>query len=140
MTTDLQLARFIEVHAGVRYFEDGRLNGVVDTEGKVPLRHGEDWRPTVELATGRVLDWPAGVELETCYKVCDNGEYWLQNESRQRIAKWRRSYVPLRFLDIEDADPVNIAGDYIVLQIGGDGFIANWRNPAIEAEQWTPLV
>jgi len=126
-------AHFIEVHAAVRYWEDGWLNGKQDNEGTVPLRVGDDWRPTIELATGRILDWPAGFELQTCYKVCDAGEYWLLDADRKRIAKSKGYYVP-GFLDQKDAD-----GDYIVLDVGADGLIKGWRPPVIKPERWAPV-
>jgi hypothetical protein len=132
----MQHAKFIEVHAAVRYWEDGWLNGKQDTEGTVPLRVGEDWRPTIELATGRVLDWPEGLVLRTCYKVCDAGEYWLLEADRKRIAKWKRSYVPEQFLDQAGG---GLVGDYIVLDIGGDGLVKGWKVPPIEEEQWVAV-
>ncbi|MBK3780051.1 hypothetical protein G3A43_07260 [Paraburkholderia aspalathi] len=126
-------ARFIEANVFVRYWEDASLNGQTDTEGKVPLRHGEDWRPVIELATGRILAWPEGLEAQTCYKICDAGEYWLLDKARTRIAKWKRSYVPARFFDVAYD---GIVSDYIVLKIGGDGLIAGWQPPYLEPEQW----
>ena len=129
-------ARFIEVHAAVRYWEDGWLNGKKDSDGTVPLRVGEDWRPTIELATGRVLDWPGDMELRTCYKVCDAGEYWLLDADKARIAKWEGSYVPAKFLDQADGDSVS---DYIVLNIGADGVVKGWQPPVVEAERWAPV-
>lgn len=128
-------AKFIEVHAAVRYWEDGWLNGKQDSEGTVPLRVGEDWRPTIELASGRILDWPEGVELRTCYKVCDAGEYWLLDAGRKRIAKWKGSYVPAQFLDHEGGGSVS---DYIVLNVGADGLIKGWTQPFVDAERWVP--
>lgn len=122
----MQQARFIEVNAAVRYWEDACLNGKEDAEGKVPLRNVEDWQPTIELATGRILDWPEGIEAKIHYKVCDAGEYWLLDASRKRIAKWKRSYVPAAFLDVEDDD---IVSDYIVLAVGADGTVIGWQSP-----------
>ncbi|WP_434716225.1 hypothetical protein [Paraburkholderia sp. A3RO-2L] len=135
----LSQARFIELRAGVRYWEDASLNGVKDTEGTIPLRVGDDWAPVIELAMGRVLDWPEGLEATTCYKVCDNGDYWLLDADRKRIAKWKRYYVPAAFFDTSMAGYGSIASDYIVLSIGCDGLVANWRNPPLDAEQWVPV-
>lgn len=132
----LQRAKFLEVDAGVRYWEDGRLNGQVDSEGRMPLRNGDGWQPVIELATGRVLSWPEGAEAELCYKVCDAGFYWLLDESHNRIAKWKRSYVPRAFLDTKDS---GLVSDYIVLEIGADGVIKSWRQPEVVDEQWVPI-
>lgn len=131
----MQQARFIEVDAGVRYWEDAYLNGNADTEGKIPLRNGDSWQPTIELATGRVLDWPAGLEADIHYKVCDAGQYWLQDEGRSRIAKWADYYVPDDFLCIGD----NGYGDYIILKIGADGVVIGWIPPRIVPDEWNPM-
>ena len=66
-------AKFIEVEAGVRYWEDASINGVEDTDGKVPFRKGDAWCPVIELQTGQVQNWPVGVEANIHYKVCDAG-------------------------------------------------------------------
>ena len=54
----MKQVKYIEVNAGVRYWEDATLNGEEDAEGKIPLRKGDDWCPIIELATGRVPEWP----------------------------------------------------------------------------------
>ena len=132
MSKPTKHARFIEVDAGVRYWEDASLNGAEDTEGKVPLRNGDAWQPTIELATGRVLDWPTGVEADIHYKVCDAGQYWLLDEDRKRIAKWADYYVPNDILCVGD----NGYGDYIIFKVAGDGVICNWRAPRLDSEDW----
>lgn len=128
-------ARFIEVDAGVRYWEDARLNGKEDTSGEIPLRRGDGWCPVIELATGRVQDWPEGTEADIHYKVCDQGEYWLLDEAKSSIAKWRGYYVPNEFLCVGD----NGYGDYIIFKIGGDGLIEGWKTPAVDPEQWAAM-
>ena len=131
----MQNAVFIEVRAGVRYWEDGRLNGVEDEEGHMPLRNGDLWLPVIELATGKVLNWPEGVEAAVHYKVCDEGEYWLLNENRERIAQWKGYYVPNDILCMDGSG----FGDYIILKIGGDGLVRNWRRPYLDEDQWRAL-
>jgi hypothetical protein len=126
-------ARFIEVRAGVRYWEDARVNGIEDAHGEIPLRKGDYWQPVVDLATGCILNWPEGVIATTCYKVCDEGDYWLLDASRKRIAKWKRLYVPSRFFDVDHG---GIVSDYIVLRIGSDGMVEGWCHQSIESEQW----
>lgn len=125
-------ARFIEVSAEVRYWEDAYINGAEDTEGKIPLRAGKVWAPVIELATGRVLDWPQGIAADIHYKACDAGEYWLQNEARQRIAKWGGYYVPDSILCVGDQG----YGDYIIFKIGADGVIEGWKQPPLDADEW----
>lgn len=132
----MEQARYLEVRAGVRYWEDATLNGKEDLHGEVPLRKGDDWCPVIELATGRILDWPAGVEARIHYKVCDDGEYWLQNAARQRIARWEDEYVPDDILCVGE----NGYGDYIILTVGADGLIGSWRAPELDPDEWTVVV
>ena len=132
---DPSRARYIKVSAAVRYWEDARINGVEDVDGRlVPHRCGELWLPIIDLKEGRLLDWPAGVEARIHYKVCDAGEYWLLDEKRQRIAKWKGFYVPDDYLCVGDSGH----GDYIIFNVGPDGLIQGWRNLGVDIEQWAP--
>lgn len=128
-------AKFIEVLAGVRYWEDATLNGERDDEGKIPLRNDDCWAPTIELGTGRVVDWPDGIEADIYYKVCDSGIYWLLDETGARIAKWKGYYVPNSILCVGDDG----FGDYIIMNIGPDGNIVDWIPPVINNEDWIPI-
>lgn len=128
-------AKFIEVNAGVRYWEDALLNGEEDSEGRIPLRKGDYWSPVIELSTGRVLDWPEGHTADIHYKVCDDGEYWLLDEAGDRILKWKSDYVPNGILCVDD----NGYGDYIIMTIGHDGKIVGWNEPSLEKEAWLPV-
>lgn len=128
-------AKFIEVDAGVRYWEDALVNGEEDGAGRVPLKEGDRWRPTIELATGAVLNWPAGTTADIHYKVCDDGEYWLLDERKARTAKWKGYYVPNDILCVGD----NGYGDYIILNVGPDGLIKGWEAPVLEVSEWRPL-
>jgi hypothetical protein len=134
MENAMQDAKYLEVRAGVRYWEDGVVDGIEDSQGKIALRVGDDWKPVIDLDKGRVLDWPTGSSAAVHYKVCDDGDYWLQNEDGRRIAKWRDHYVPSQFLTIGTT-----GSDYIVLRIDGDGFIADWRRAPIKEDQWEPI-
>lgn len=127
-------AAYIEIEAGVRYWEDAYLNGQDDSCGTIPLRRGDAWCPTIELATGRVLGWPEGMTADIHYKVCDQGLYWLLDEAKQRIARWSGYYVPNDILCVGD----NGYGDYIIFKIGGDGLITGWTAPGIDNDQWLP--
>ena len=121
-------AVYIEVRAGVRYWEDATINGVEDEAGDLtPLRSGKYWCPVIRLADGMVMDWPTGTVANIHFKVCDDGEYWLLDKQRNRIAKWADFYVPNDFLCPGD----NGYGDYIILTIGADGQIAKWKPPVI---------
>ena len=131
----IERARFIEVEAGVRYWEDAELDGIPDDDGKIPLRRGDAWCPVIELATGRVLDWPQGLKADVHYKVCDDGQYWLLDDSEARIAKWGGYYVPNAILCVGD----NGYGDYIIFKISAEGMVEGWRAPGLDADEWKPV-
>jgi len=121
-------AEYIEVSAEVRYWEDASVNGVEDEDGtRMPFRNGNNWTPLIRLTDGMVMDWPNGTTADVHFKVCDAGEYWLQDADRKRVAKWAGFYVPDDFLCHGD----NGYGDYIIFKIGADGLIEKWETPAI---------
>jgi len=125
-------AKYIEVKAEVRYWEDATVNGVDDDAGTmIPFRLGNLWMPVVRLDDGQIIGWPEGVESDIHYKVCDTGEYWLQDANRNRIAKWRGDYVPDDLLCVGDQS----YGDYIIFKVGSDGKIKDWQFAGLTAEQ-----
>jgi len=129
------------VKAGVRYWEDARINGTEDAQGTlVPFRKGDHWCPIIELASGRVLDWPAGVNADIYYKIADDGEYWLADDANTKLAKYGTdvddtSYVPDKLLCVGDQG----YGDYIILTVGPDGIIAGWKTPVIDPREWVTI-
>lgn len=129
---NLQQATFIEISAEVRYWEDAEINGKEDTDGKMPLRQNKLWKPIIELKTGKVPNWPIGTDAKIHYKVCDQGEYWLLNQDKNRIGKWKGFYVPNNILCINDSG----FGDYIIFNINNEGQIENWKEPFLNSEDW----
>ena len=125
-------AQYIEIVASVFSWEDAIIYGLDDVEGKVPCRNKDQWEAVIDLATGRVLDWPDCIEADINFKVCDEGHYWLLNESKIRVAKWNGYYVPNDILCIGD----NGFGDYIILKIGKNGMVVDWKKPVLHAEEW----
>ena len=120
---------FIEVGADVRYWEDANVNGIKDTDGKlIPFRKGNSWEPVIRLEDGQVMNWPEGITADIHYKICDAGEYWLQDETGKRVAKWDSYYVPNDFLCHGDEG----YDDYIIFKVGHDGKIIDYRVPEIE--------
>jgi hypothetical protein len=121
------------VSAEVRYWEDAEINGEQDTvEGtRIPLKVGSLWKPIIELETGRVVDWPKGTTADIHYKVCDQGEYWLEDANGERL-KWKGDYVPNALLCVGD----NGFGDYIILKISAEGIIEGWQIPKLRMEDW----
>jgi len=114
------------IRAEVRYWEDATVNGHVDTDGTlIPLRKDDRWCAIIDLETGDVLGWPAGTEARIDYKVCDAGEYYLEDKDGNRV-RYRGDYVP-RFLG---------NGDYLRLNIGLNGHVQGWRYPDLDDEDW----
>lgn len=115
-------AKYLKVSAGVRYWEDATVDGREDTDGElIPLRNDDAWEPVIDLASGQILDWPAGVVADIHYKVCDDGSYWLLDEKMAVVAKYA-GYVP------DCLSPQgNGFGDYIILKVGADGGIEGWE-------------
>lgn len=119
-----------------RYWEDATINGIQDDEGNlVPGRSGDGWRILIDLATGKVENWPAGIQARIHYKVCDAGEYWLASAEGRPILKWTGIYVPGAFL----CHGKEGWGDYICLEIGGDGMIAAYEPPKVRDEDWVAV-
>lgn len=117
----------LQVDAGVRYWEDGTVNGTEDETGElIPCRNGDRWKPLIELATGKIIDWPQGTIANVHYKVCDDGIYTLLDAEGDEVKKID-DYVP-EMLNTEDGD-----SDYIVLMIDENGIIQNWD---IDVREW----
>ncbi len=119
------------VSAAVRYWEDAEVDGVSDVDGTlIPFREGDLWKPVIDLETGKVIDWPQGTKADIHYKVCDAGEYWLEDATGER-AKYQDDYVP-DMLAVGESG----YGDYIILKIGEDGAIAGWSIPELYPQHW----
>jgi hypothetical protein len=121
------------VSAEVRYWEAAEINGIQDTEegDSIPLKNGPLWKPVIDVATGQIIDWPADKHARIHYKVCDQGEYWLEDAEGKRL-KWKGDYVPNDLLAIGD----NGYGDYIILKISAEGIIEGWNVPTLDAADW----
>lgn len=132
-SSDLFSPTRLIVSAEVRYWEDAKINGEQDTEDgtRIPLKVGSLWKPIIELETGRVLEWPQGTMADIHYKVCDQGEYWIEDADGERL-KWKGSYVPSDLLCVGG----NGYGDYIILKISAAGIIEGWQTPTLDTEDW----
>lgn len=119
-------AKFLQVEAGVRYWEDASVNGKEDTEGDlIPCRIDDDWCPIIELETGKIINWEIGKTADIHYKVCDDGKYILQDENRDHI-KSVQDYV-ISDLAIGESG----YGDYIIMKVDENGMIEGW-SPTLE--------
>jgi len=110
----------------------------VDEDDAAPTIYGakgNTWRVRIDLHNGRIETWPQGMAARVPYKVCDDGEYWLADASGKRVAKWRGYYVPDAYL-CPGGDGY---GDYIIMEIAGDGSIAEYTQPELDYEQWEVL-
>lgn len=128
----MENAKYIEVAADVRYYEDGEYH---DQQGNVvatPFICGGAWVPVIDITIGKFKNWPRGTVANICYKVCDAGEYWLIDENMKRIAKWKGYYVPNEFLSHGD----NGYGDYIIMKVDYMGYIEEFRQPSIDDDEW----
>lgn len=124
---------FLKVVAKVRYWEDATVNGRQDDDEspEMPFATSLDntWAPTINLETGKIENWPAGTIAGVHYKVCDEGVYTLLDADRQEVAQID-GYVPSMM------SPGGAGyGDYIIMDIGPDGQIANWR---VDLEAFQP--
>lgn len=114
--------RYLQAECGVRYWEDATVDGVSDEDGTlVPCREGDLWKPLIDLETGQIKNWRAGVTAEIHYKVCDAGVYRLLDEDMQEVAMVD-DYV-ISMMSPKDGG----YGDYVIMDINADGFIQKWR-------------
>lgn len=114
--------RYLFAQCGVRYWEDASVNGTADDDGaRIPFRQGDTWAPVIDLDAGRVVDWPEGVTAKVHYKVCDEGVYRLLDADREVICEID-GYVPKIMCPGGEG-----YGDYVIMSIGPDGAIADWR-------------
>lgn len=113
--------KYLKVRAGVRYWEDAIVNGEPDEDGsRIPCRIGACWCPMIDLDAGIIENWSPGTTADIHYKVCDDGRYSLLDASLNEVAVID-GYVP--GVMCPDADGY---GDYIIMEVDGDGAIAGW--------------
>ena len=87
-------------------------------------RERQDWCPVIDVNEGKVLDWTPDFVLRTHFKICDQGIYVYSNydESQQIVScDCDDYYVPNWLCDFDEG-----YGDYMYIQINGDGTIENW--------------
>lgn len=148
--------RILKINAGVRYYEDGKVNGVYDISfeeqlaglmPKIPCakfltikQHniftGKEydakelrWCLEINAETGVILNWHKGIKASVHYKVCDDCmiEYFVDDDLIcNNDGYW---YCP-DFLAIDDEG----YGDYIIMNIDEDGKIEHW-NPE-DVDKW----
>lgn len=115
--------KYLQVRAGVRYYEDATVNGQRedDENPTIPCRDECDyWAPLIDIEAGRIVNWTEGTTASVLYKVCDDGRYALLREDMTEVFAID-GYVP----DIMSPGDRGY-GDYIIMDIGADGKIADW--------------
>lgn len=113
---------FLQVSAGVRYWDDGTINGECREDGfDTPCKDGDRWKPIIKLETGEIVNWDKGNKAEMHYKICDDGLYTLIDDKGE-VVKTIDGYVPSLMCPKE-----NGYGDYIIMDIDEDGMIQDWK-------------
>lgn len=108
----------LHMNLAVRYDDE-------DMPFDFPKRDGKSWSVEVDLATGKIKDWP-GPAYDLHMKVCDEGTYALLSAGNV-VAILAGEYVPNGVVPGE-------YGDYVDLRIQADGTIANWpKDPDLSA-------
>lgn len=124
--------KYLRARCGVRYWEDGTVDGTEDADGsRIPCREGTaadndrlgggNWCPIIDLDTGRIENWPQGTTASIHYKVCDDGDYELLDAERN-VVKSIEGYVPGLMCPEGDG-----YGDYVIMEIAEDGTIGKWK-------------
>lgn len=122
MTRRSDAARFLDVDAGVRYWEDAHCISHPEHKGEdIPGRDGKRWKVRIDLSNGHITPFTPNTVWSVHFKVCDDGSYWLVNEDGERVASREGEHVP---------DIIGEDGDYIVLGII-DGVITDWHPPEV---------
>lgn len=129
---DMADAVTLQVDVRVRSWDQADVNGVEERRDAptIPFSDGERWRIDIDLATGTVAGWPAGVTASTSYKVNDSGVYRLLDADRVFLAQIS-GYAP-GFL----ASDAGSGGDFVELEIGPDGKIAGWAPDLACFDDW----
>lgn len=137
-------AVYLEVDAGVRYWDDGYINGMEDTDCEetegIPqmpcaeymgeqhrVLHGENWRwrPLIDIETGQIVNWYQGTTANVHYKVCDDFACDILDGNKEVITSYE-GYVPNVMCPVDEG-----YGDYIIMNIDENGFIQGWKKERI---------
>lgn len=122
--------RYLRAECGVRYWEDATVNGAEDAEGDlIPCRKGDAWCPIIDLETGKIENWPEGTTAKIHYKVCDDGRYALLDRDGDDVKSIDGYVITMMCPEGEGF------GDYVIMNVGPDGKIENWKVDFSEFEK-----
>jgi hypothetical protein len=117
LPTEVELTH-VKVEIAVRYDEE-------DIPNDFPLRVGDMWIATIEIDTGKIIDWPIGKSGDLYMKVCDQGTYRLLDNTGEEITAIEGDYVPNNLIPGQ-------YGDYVDLKINDQGIVTNWhKKPSV---------
>lgn len=121
--------KILRVDAGVRYWEDGLVDGLTDDENlpSIPFSQSGRWRIDIDIDKGMIVGWP-DVEASVHYKVCDDGVYTLLDSEGRIVKRLEGEYVPNVLCPEESG-----YGDYIIMNINNSGHISGWDKTQIKA-------
>lgn len=137
-------AKFLLLDAGVRFWEDGDINGEPDsdTEPKMPFAmkvkvpnhnpwkpemvDGYKWQPMIDIDHGIIVGWPEDIEADIHYKVCDECHITIIDKDNNEIYN-EETYVPQALCIGERS-----GGDYIIMHIEKGGKITDWNTNKIK--------
>ena len=126
INTEVELKTLL-AKVDVRYWEDATVNGMDDELGDlIPCRDGDLWCPIIDINTGVITNWKQGVVAEIHYKVCDGGNYYLQDKSGNTVLKLEDNYVPSILCPKGEG-----YGDYIIMDVEENGQIVGFDNSDI---------
>ena len=129
--------RLLKVQAGVRYYEDGKVNGEDDityeeqNAGKQPkipcvqkINDEWVWCIDIDADTGIILNWPKGNTADVHYKVCDCCDVDVIVDDKKIFDNEKAcgGYVPDCLCPSGEG-----WGDYMIMHIDIDGKIADWN-------------
>ena len=131
------MKHILKVSAGVRYYEDGIVNGTRDivyelqndgVKPRIPCVVLDDssneyrWNIEINAETGVIINWEKGTTAQVHYKVCDECEIEYFEDENLLCNNEGYWSVP-RFLCPEEEG----YGDYIIMKIDSDGKINKWN-------------
>ena len=119
-------ACLIDVDAHIRYPEDisfeqdGNWRDCNEDNPKCPCMDGHQWRPIININTGKIINWDAPIKCHVFAKVCDEFKCNIKGLNGEDLITYE-GYVP-SFMAIEDEG----YGDYIDMIVEEDGTIKDW--------------
>lgn len=119
----VKFKRMVEIEHDARYLVIIIPVDDDDMPANYPGRDDDEWRAVVDVDSGILMTetfcpWPSGYALDLQAKPRDSGTYKVLAENGELIAQVEQEYVPGWI-------PGDY-GDYICLNIGDDGKVANW--------------